>query len=688
MSDLKLENNLTLIKQVGKNKSLVIPFFINKNKYVDIKQDSAHEIAWLPELLNLSVTSLNRFVDNEWDYNCDVLNPPRSVKGAKLKIDFSKYSFIPEYVIIELKCLCHLIMLTPMQFKKRAISSRSKKQVKPNSVITSFEAGLRYINRVFEDLSIQGSEFVQSKFKSLTDILDSDFRKTAKQYELSVGQELKNFLGYLSHPYSKNVFSSQIKVDFSSLEWPKQNIKKREAKLVLENEDFEELLNYSTYTVVDFLLRMSLNVEDKTALTHFNALNQKRELGFEFNKEVLNDYVLVRLLSKGYTKEFIESKCSISKEYLKPDGTLGAHENIRRIIKRKHRINHFDDVRKYINGVYYASAYLVSQLTGMRPEEMSEIVISKCIKQHEGFDVLVSNVKKSKFENLKLFDDMWVAIPIMKDAITAVSKISVLKNNDYLFSNVDTVDPEKAPNNMGPEGIKHFFVNYFETVLGKQRTAEIKFTAYMVRHTLAYQLHRIELGLPFISFQLKHVIDKIGSYTSKGATSTTTLGYGEIAENIVLNSAESKKIRRYAEVERIKSIMDPDGIYVGPRAKEHKVRIKKVFQGYMEAGYTKEEIFDAMAEQGLSVINVGTGFCFGSADNLDESIPCIGSLRCNPNRCSNAIVSKANAPKWREVYISNKVLLGKDGYEERQEQIKAAVEESKGVLIYLGENID
>lgn len=688
MSDSKLENNVTLIQQVGKNKSLLIPFFVNENKFTDIEQHDTQEAIWLPELLNLSVTSLNRFVDDEWDYNRDVINPPRSVQGAKLKIDFSKYSCIPDYVMIELKCLCHLVMLVPMQFKNPIRGNRSKKQIKPNTVITHFEAGLRYINSVFEDLNAHGVEFVQSKFKSLTDVLDSDFRKTAKGFEFRVGQELKTFLGYLNHPYSVNVFGTQIKVDFSTLTWPTQIKKQREERLIFENNDFEQLLSHSTFTVVNFLLRISEDIEDKTALTHYNALNKNRELDFEFNKDVLNDYVLIRLLSKGYSKEYIESKCIISKEYLNVDGSLRWHEDIRPIIKEKYQINHFDDVRRYINEVYYASAYLVSQLTGMRPEEMCELLISKGLTTHDGFDVVVSNVKKGKLDALKLFDDKWVAIPIMKDAFKAASKISILKNNDYFFSNVDTVDPEKEPNNMNPGGIRDFFNNYFKTVLGKKRTEEIKFTAYMIRHTLAFQLHRIELGLPFISFQLKHVVDKVDSYTSKGATSSTTLGYGEIAENIVLNSARSKKIRRYAEVERIKSIMDPDGTYVGPKAKEHKARLNKVFQGYMEAGYTKEEVFDAMAEQGLAVINVGTGFCFGGVEDFDENIPCIGSLRCNPNRCSNAIVSKANAPKWREVYVSNKELLGKDGYEDRQSQVIAAIEEAKGVLIYLGESID
>ncbi|GHE92336.1 site-specific integrase [Thalassotalea profundi] len=688
MNETNLENNISLIQKVGENKKLLIPLFAKTQEQIDSKELELPEFFWLPQLLSLSVTSVNQFKENEWDYNKDTLNPSRSVQGAKLKINFSKYSNIPAYVMTELKCLCHLVMLVPMQFRKNGKGQRSKKSIKPNTVIAHFEAGLRYIDSVFHDLNGLGLEFVHNKFQSLTDILDSDYRKTAKKFNFTVGPELMVFLGYLNHPYSSNVLGTEIKVDFSTLDWPEQNIKKRKAKLIFENSDFEKLINHSTFTVVDFLLRISKNVEDKTALSYYNVLNKEHRLNFEFNEHLLNDYTLVRLLSKGYSKEFIETTCSISKEYLKPDGSLMYHEGIRPLIKEKYQIKHFDEVRRYINEVYYSSAYLISQLAGMRPEEMCELILSKCLNVHDGFDVLVSNVKKNKFENLKLFDDKWVAIPIMKDAVQAASLISSLKNNDYLFSNVDTVSPDDIPTNMNPTGIRHFFGNFLNIVLGKDRTEQIIFTPYMIRHTLAYQLHRIELGLPFISFQLKHIVDKVGSYTSMGAASNTTLGYGEIADNIVLDKAKSKKIRRYAEVERVKNIMDPNGTYVGPKATEHKERVQKVFQGYMEAGYSKDEIFDAMAEQGLAVINVGAGFCFGGVEDYDESLPCIGSLRCNPNRCSNAIVSKANAPKWREVFVSNSELVGKEGYEDRQDQIIAAVEEARGVLIYLGEAVD
>ena len=252
---------------------------------------------------------------------------------------------------------------------------------------------------------------------------------------------------------------------------------------------------------------------------------------------------------------------------------------------------------------------------------------------------------------------------------------------------MDTVKAGEPETNMasGEEQMNNFLnVVYDEATVNK-----INFNQYMTRHTLAYQLYRADLGLPFISHQLKHVVDVVDKYTSTGGISDVTLSYGEIADHLADDSVKGKRtIRKQAEIEYIENTMNPDSTYLGGKGAEHTERLKKAFEGYMAAGYNKDDIYAAMAEQGMAVINVGTGFCYGGkAEDFDESIPCIGSLRCNPIRCSNAIVTKAHAAKWREVYVSNKALLGQEGYEEHETQILAAMNEAKGVLEHLGEDV-
>jgi len=686
-----IQDNIEIINDFVINKDLVLTVF---QKESNQNGESSHlsdfnKHALLVPLLSMHVTTRNKFSDDEWDYNQDVLNPQRSVVGAKLRINFTKYEHIPAFVIIELKCLLHYFLLTPSYFRKvtEKHNKRVKKNIKPNTAISHFESGLRYINTVFENMNIYGKDFVQQRYKSLSDVLDSDFRKGAEVFTFTADNSLKRFLSYLNHPNCARVLGEVIKVDLSNLPFPEKEIKKRKEKLVFDNRVYERLINHSTYKVVDFLNLMGQEVEDKIALKHHNVLSFNAKSDFKLSSNIFNDYVLIRLWTKGYPQSYIEEFCTISSDYLNSEGKLIFSEEIRKKAKKKYDIKHFDHIRREVNEVYYASAFLIAQYTGMRPGDLSEICLRNCLVVHEGFDLIVSNMFKGKFENLKLFDDKWVAIPIMKDAIRVARQISILKNNDYLFSNMDTVKPNTLNKSMGPQGIKEFFTNYLNKLFDKKTVEEINFTPYMTRHTLAYQLHRAELGLPFISFQLKHVVDRVGKYSSVGASSSVTLGYGEIAENIVTEKANKKELRHLAELERIKSVMNPDGTYLGPKGKEHKLRLKKIFTGYIESGYTKDQVFDAMAKQGIAVINVGSGFCFGGIENYDESLPCIGSLRCNPIRCSNAIVTEVNAPKWREVLITNQALLAKEGYEDRKEQILATIKEAQEVLKLLGQEV-
>ena len=143
----------------------------------------------------------------------------------------------------------------------------------------------------------------------------------------------------------------------------------------------------------------------------------------------------------------------------------------------------------------------------MRPSELSEIRVQdcSCLVQDDGVWLIESTVKKHKDEiSTGLFDDRWVAIPIVKDAILAASYISKIKVSPYLISNVDTVKPGSSPQSMASKGITHQMNSFIGQLLGKNIADELKFNPYMLRHTLTYQLFKAEVGLPLISFQCKH----------------------------------------------------------------------------------------------------------------------------------------------------------------------------------------
>jgi len=667
------------------NRLLALSFLKNNHKSKDkIVLDEGNPIYLLSAM---KVTKSSKFLDLLWDYNEDNPFAAKNIEGTKLKIDFSKYAEVPEFIIIEIKCIMHYIMLNPLIFKAGGKNKKNNGKLKANTVITQMEGGLRYFNHVFQKLNNDyGNEFLNEKFQTITDIPESYFHEGATDFPFTFDGAMKKFFYYLKHPFTSKIIDASIDINFDKCEWLKVSKGKNteSKKQVFSNNVFEKLVQHSSSMITEFLELMGEEITDIVSVKYQNIDDRKYQ-SLNITKEIIEDYSVRRLNAKGHSEKTINEHFQIKSSYFQGDGKIKNNSALAAEFRKEYQIAQ-DDIRKYINEVYYGCCYVIAQFTGMRPSELSEIRISQCLIVEGKTTLIRSDVKKHR-ESYNLFDDKWVAIPIMVDAVKAASIISRLKQNDYLFSNMDTVKAGNPESNMssGTEQMN----NLLNIIYDEKTVQKINFNQYMTRHTLAYQLYRADLGLPFISHQLKHILDNVDKYTSIGGTNDVTLDYGEIGDRLSDDSVKGKKtIRKQAEIEYIENTMNPDNVYLGGKGAEHKERLIKAFDGYIAAGYNKNDIYAAMADQGMAVINVGTGFCYGGKmEDFDESIPCIGSLRCNPIRCSNAIVTKAHASKWREVYVSNKALLGQAGYEEHETQIIATMKEAKGVLEHLGEDV-
>lgn len=672
---------ITILEKFSEHKSIVL-HFVTQSHLFSQQTDSS---SYIHLLTKIPVTKLSQFESTEWDYNQDVLNPPRNVQGAKLRINFQKYEYVPPYVITEIKCLLHYLTINSSVFSK---DINSNKKLKPNTIIAQFESGLRFLNYVFEKLCDDAPiEFIHERYQKLSDILESDFREAAKNYPFTTSNTFWQFCYYLKHPFALKLLGHNIQVNFDSLIFPDKTKKKRKARLVFENDVFERLVRHSTYVIIDFLKCCEIEVNDKLALNNLTALTGTVST-CGISSELMSDYTVLRLYRKGYPEAEISKIININPHLYKDDSL--SESRLRKNLSKRHDVN-AEQLRVKINEIYDACCYVVAQFTGMRPNALSEIMTFSCMESLGNDDLIVTEEKKGKPDSFGLFDDKFVIIPIIKDAINAAKIISKCRNNPFLFCNADTVSYGKNPASMGSQGIKNAFQKYFVGLFSDKKWGELAFTPYMYRHTLAYQLYRVDLGLPFISYQLKHVVDSVSKYSGYKGTSDTTLAYGELAETLSSSATKGERlsIQKLAEIESIKASMNPDGTYLGKKGKEHKDSLTQAFIGYRLAGYSDDEIYEAMAEQGMAIVNVGTGFCFGdnTVEGFDESLPCLGGLRCNPVRCKNSIVTKAHAPKWREVYLTNKALVGKEGYEDKQVQIVAAMNEAKAVLLELGEEL-
>ncbi|MEK5785442.1 site-specific integrase [Acinetobacter pittii] len=663
-------------------------------------QESIESTTYINALMERSVSKISKFSDNVWDFNSDYPNAAQNVKGAKLRINFLKYKNIPKFVLTELKIILELALLNNLIFRPKLNSRKNNKKgtLKVNSLIPIFEKGLTFINQIFIQISQElGYEFVQTQIKTLSEVNTEHYHEAAKKYEYVKGRELDQFFEYLRSPSAvKYVFDKPLAyVELNSLNWRKlPSTEKKNKEKVLPDNVFENLSKIASLIVVDFLNATGqkskiLDINSLEALyssKYSSWANQVR-----VNHEILNAYIALRLRNKGYSSSSVLSIIEPYDWMLNKNGLACGLTLRKALTSRNYQL---DKLREYFNLVSYSCVYLVAQYTGMRPSELAEVKVQDCsclVEEHEVW-LIKSTVKKHQQEiNTGLFDDKWVAIPIVRDAILAASYIAKIKSSPYLISNMDTVSSSNSPIPMGSTGITHQMNNFIVKILDATVANQIKFYPYMLRHTLTYQLFRAEVGLPLISFQLKHFVDSVSKFTSLGATSSVTLGYGEIGEMLSKDGSRTgnKSLRRSAELVAVKTVHNPNGTYYGGRAVEHKTNLIKLFQGYMAEGYTEEEVYEAMADQGMAIVYVGQGICYGNRnEEYDTTLPCIGSLRCNPARCSQAIVTSKHAPKWREVYILNKANLNKPEYAHNREQIQAAIDEAVMVLNSLGEMVE
>lgn len=635
---------------------------------------------YLTSLNDIKVTRQSKFSDPEWDYNNDEVNAPANVQGAKLRLNFANYTNVPRFIVVELKCLMHIIYLNPKKFRR---GYRTKTTIKANTLIVQFKGGLRFLDFLFENLNKNGKEYVQARYTSLGDILQSEFAEASLDFGYLYSKPMQSFFYYLKHVSTYEIFGYKITVDFEALDWKVIDKAKICAKTIFDNDSLWKQVSYASNSITKFLSNIGEEPKDKSSVNLLNATARKQSR-LRISKNLLDVYTISRLRSKGYDQSYMELICEIP-DFLKDHtGRLFSRTIIRReILSHFPEITQFNEIRVQLNDVYYCACYIIGQFTGMRPSALAEITLDSCLVNEDGIQLIIADDKKGQTLNLGLFDDKWVAIPIMEDAIRAARFIAKSKARNYLFSNVDTLRPGESEKKMISNSISEFTANVVRAATGMNI---YKIKPYVMRDTLAYQLFRADLGLPYISFHLKHLVNQVNSYRTIGATSDVTLSYGDIGTHLTGRNT-GRKLQHMAEIEVVKSLMDPEGTYLGKKGKEHSYRVKKAFEGYMAAGYSKEEVFEAMAKQGLAVVNMGTGFCYGGVEDFDESLPCIGSLRCNPIRCKNAIVTKLNAPKWREIYVANRALIGKAGYEDRQEQILEAVREAKAVLADLGEEV-
>ena len=72
------------------------------------EDESKNSREYIESLLKHPVSKISKFSDPIWDFNRDYPDAARNVQGAKLRIDFSKYKYLSQFVLAELKVILEL----------------------------------------------------------------------------------------------------------------------------------------------------------------------------------------------------------------------------------------------------------------------------------------------------------------------------------------------------------------------------------------------------------------------------------------------------------------------------------------------------------------------------------------------------------------------------------------------------
>lgn len=669
--------------------------------------DGRNAVELLAALLNLPASKLSLVKDMIWDFNGESHVLARDIQGSKSRIDFGIYGSLNSTILFELKMaiLCVLEIPGALRHTRRPVS------YKPHTVLDIFKSVIPLINQMCARKRAEhGDHFFERSHFSLADFTEQDYRTEAEVFDRAFRHvTLQGFQILRSHFFVENLFAKPlVYVDLEALGWKQNSItnrKIRTKKKWFSNKIFEKCSREGSFAIVDFLQALKEDISDQDTLSRLDLVGYNKARSAKITRRNYDIYVVIRLTSRGYTglevKPFLYN---LEPDYWSPRnrGMLKDKEAMCKLT----RAPMDNDLYEYLTHISNCACYIIAQYTGMRPSELSGCLTDDCLTSDEfGHDLIISSVIKNREVIRKLFDDMWVSIPIVKDAVKTLRILNRFKQNPYLFSNMNTVLPGKQheANSLCDSGLSHQLCTFLANTLTIEELEELDVSPYTLRHSLANQMFRAAVGLPFVSYQLKHFghhASTIGQDVRRNRVGSVTIDYGGIGEALTSGGGVDAPARINAEREFIMNSLNPSGGYAGDNAPTHRARLEKYFKGYLEAGYSNDEIFERMAELNFAVINVGQGYCYGNATDLDDpSIPCIGSLRCNPNRCKNAVVTEANAPKWQEIYVQNTLALRRletdpakafaklrdsDDVSLSIEQMKLVISEARGVLLQLG----
>jgi integrase len=648
---------------------------------------------------NIPISSLSHFEDEIWDFN-DV-NKPRTLcfTHKALQINWSKYSdIIPESLLRSIRVVSFFIVKYPLVIT----SSRntSKHGLAPSHFCQSINGLQSFMAELCKQAIVYvGSDKVPIHYiERLSDITILDIKKAAETWNCkSLGGRVHNLLGAFTSPIIK-AYLPVPKSGCEPVNWTTKDLKEIDFPKVkqcppgegagyrdkpLSDPLFNFLVSAASQDVLWFLVitgQQTHTIIPKSPLEHpdFNKYPNFKKIYRAF---LTLHRIRCRSIKEG--KRNGNSKSARNKKDLN-------------LFKDKFSISYID-VRRIIDRIEMAAKYLLLQFTGLRYSEAAMLRVGCLKKAPSGEYMIKGTVIKGGAVNSLTGLDYWIACPIVRDSLLILENTARSTHNKHLFANEKySLEDRSGLPIVGTELNKQLSEYLYDVdkeakFCIKERLSKWRYngvleqnyiSVHRLRHTLALQMSRAGLGIPYISIHMKHVYQ---AYKSFQSVQDATLGYGGIGADIFHNAVGIRQANR----EIVHSLYHPQSAIAGPSAKEFKQKRAYYFTGMQAAGWQMDEIMEHLAARGLPFADVGLGYCKGrreieQEDGSKELPPCLGQLKCNPNRCKNAIIPQSKIPIWKQVYTENRKRANDPLLAHSKLECQQLMSEAQQVLATLG----
>jgi integrase len=281
---------------------------------------------------------------------------------------------------------------------------------------------------------------------------------------------------------------------------------------------------------------------------------------------------------------------------------------------------------------HISAMMLIFLLTGMRISE-SRFVMQDCLVENHGFWFINSKVVKAKSKEAPI-NEGWLAVPLTIDAYDILQFVSVKTGNKYLFSSASKLHSTKNLRGYGGSlGTK--FNRWIKRIDNNNLFENMTISVHQCRETLVYQLAKLEVGLPLISMQLKHLHSRFNRMPN-----AVTAGYGQYRSQLLAGIAGYKaKARENALLD----IYGENAIFAGGGGEAHKHRIDTFFAGMGLFGKDRDDYILKMSNSGLRLMPTSIGACvknFMVSKEGELPPPCYGDYGCDPD-CSSHVMTES-----------------------------------------------